>query len=301
MSAGEAAAAGGAPRPVTAGVRLTDVPGSTLEERIGRAGALGFACVQLPVKAVYGAYGIDRTGLTPGLARHIARTLEGAGLFAAVLGCYRNLALTEDEGLAGEVAEFAACARFAGWLGGCPVATECGRPNAAGAIGPDRLTDAAFDRFCHGLERALAACAAAGATLAVEPGFNECVATATRCRELLDRFDGANLSVVWDPVSLLHPAVVDRAPELFSEFIDLCGDAVGTLHVKDLEVVADEARPEWCDGTGSRLVCHGIGETGGVDLGPVLAWARRERPWVAAIVENGSPEGLAGCLARLRG
>lgn len=293
--------AGLAAAPLTPGVRIIDVPGDALEERIERAGALGFSCIQLPSKAVYQAFGIDRYGLTPGLARHLSGVLEKAQVSVAVLGCYRNLALAENEGLDEELAEYAACARFASWLGGCIVATECGRPNRQGVIGPDRLTDVAFDRFCRGLEKALAACGASGVTLAVEPGFNECVCTAERCRKLLDRFAGANLSVVWDPVSLLHPAAVGRAPELFSRFIELCGDAVAVLHVKDLEVVADEARPEWCDGTGSRLVCHGIGETGGVDLSAVLAWAAQSKPWIPAIVENGSAEGLSGCLERLRG
>lgn len=291
----------GSPWPVTPGVRLTDVPGATLEERIGRAGELGFSCVQLPSKLVYASFGIDRSGLTPGLARHLAAVMARAGVWAAVLGCYRNLALTEDEGLGNELAEFRSCARFASWLGGCVVATECGRPNRENAIGPDRLGAAAMDRLCHGLEGALDACAASGVTLAVEPGFNECACSAERCRVLLDRLGGRGLAVVWDPVSLLHPSAVRHAPELFGRFIELCGDAVAVLHMKDLEVVPDEARPEWCDGTGRRIVCHGIGETGGVDLSPVLEWASKAKPWVPAIVENGSPEGLAGCLSRLRG
>ena len=51
-----------------------------------------------------------------------------------------------------------------------------------------------------------------GGELLIEPGWNEIVNTPERCREVLERVSSTALGVIYDPVSLLHPAIVVRLP-----------------------------------------------------------------------------------------
>ena len=275
---------------ITPGVRLHDLPQGTVEERICMAGELGFSCIQLPSKVLYASMGIDRTGLTRQLADHLRSVLDGAGVSVAVLGCYKNLATPDRQQLLDNYAEYEACLRFAKMLGGCPVGTETGRPNAQNRVADDRMTDEALNAFVDGLKYVCTRAEALGGQILIEPGWNETVNTPERCREVLERIPSSALGVIYDPVSLLHPSVVDSAQEITSRMLYLCGSKIRVLHAKDFEVVGNEDEAGWCDGTGSRLVCHGVAGTtlspwwpGPPLLAPAFrAWSRtvcRERRW----------------------
>lgn len=286
---------------VTPGVRLHDLPAGSVEDRIRMAADLGFHCVQLPSKVLYSSYGIDATGLTRELAEHLSQVLQDAGVSVAVLGCYKNLVTPDEEQLRRNLAEYDACFAFAQWLGGCPVGTETGRPNVENKVRDDRFSSTALDAFVEGTRRATALADARGAKLLIEPGWNEVVCTPERCREVLDRVGSASLGVIYDGVSLLHPSVVGREADEVARMLQLCGDRIEVLHAKDFEVVDNEDQEGWCDGTGRRLVCHGVGVTGAFDYSPILDWAARERPGIPAVVENGCAETFATCLRALAG
>ena len=141
------------------GIRLHDLPEGTVEERFRMAAGQGFKCLQLPSKVLYASYGIDRGGLARELADHLRGLLDELGLSVAVLGCYQNLATPDAAALEDALAEYQACLQFASWLGGCPVGTETGRPNAENAVDEDRFSKEALQRFCAHLE-----CFGAGTT-----------------------------------------------------------------------------------------------------------------------------------------
>ena len=218
------------------------------------AGELGFSCIQLPSKVLYASMGIDRGGLTRELADHLSAVLDEAGVSVAVLGCYKNLATPDRQQLMDNFAEYEACLNFAQMLGGCPVGTETGRPNAQNRVADDRMTDEALDTFADGLARVCDRAEAVGGQILIEPGWNETVNTPDRCREVLERVSSPSLGVIYDPVSLLHPSVVDEAQEITACMLYLCGSKIRVLHAKDFEVVDNEDEAGWCDGTGSRLV-----------------------------------------------
>ncbi len=288
----DADVAGGAAPALSVGVRLHDLPAGSVPERIRMAGELGFTCIQLPSKVVFNSYGIDRTGLTPELAVELRAVLDEAGVEVAVFGCYKNLATPDAAQLADVLEEYAACARFAALLGGCPVGTETGRPNAANKVADDRFSDEALDAFCAGLEQACVACEKAGVPLLVEPGWNEVVNTPERCRAVLDRVKSPTLGVIYDPVSLLHPTVAANAPQVVARMFELNGDAIRVIHAKDFEIVDNEDSDGWCDGSGSRLVCHGPVTCGNFDMGQVAAWAAATCPGIPCVMENSTPQDM---------
>ncbi len=286
---------------LSVGVRLHDLPEGTVEQRIRMAGELGFTCIQLPSKVMYKSYGIDRAGLTTELACELRAVLDEAGVEVAVLGCYKNLATPSSEQLADTLEEYAACARFAAMLGGVPVGTETGRPNEGNKVADDRFSDEALDAFCGGLAKACVACEQAGVPLLIEPGWNEVVNTPERCREVLDRVESPALGVIYDPVSLLHPTVVANASQVVARMLELNGDSIRVLHAKDYEVVDNEDSDGWCDGSGSRLVCYGAGETGAFDFGQLASWARVARPGINCVIENSTPATNVACRDYLLG
>ena len=225
--------------------------------------------------------------------------LDEAGVSVAVLGCYKNLATPDRQQLMDNFAEYEACLNFAQMLGGCPVGTETGRPNAQNLVADDRMTDEALDTFADGLARVCDRAEAVGGQILIEPGWNETVNTPDRCREVLERVSSPSLGVIYDPVSLLHPSVVDEAQEITARMLYLCGSKIRVLHAKDFEVVDNEDEAGWCDGTGSRLMCHGVGETGRYDFEPVVALAAAACPGIPCVVENSVPATGADCLATL--
>ena len=284
---------------IAPGVRLHDLPEGSVEERIRMAGELGFECIQLPSKVLYKSLGIDRTGLTRELAEHLHAVLDEAGVKVAVLGCYKNLATPDSLQLAENLLEYRSCLEFAQWLGGCPVGTETGRPNAGNAVGSDRFEDDALDAFCRNLGRVVTMAEELGGEILIEPGWNEVVCTPERCRRVLERVDSPALGVIYDPVSLLHPMVLHEQEELTREMLELCGSKIRVLHAKDYEVVENEDATGWCDGSGRRLVMHGVAETGRYDFSPVVAWARVAHPGIPVVVENSMPTTQRQCLAAL--
>ena len=214
---------------ITPGVRLHDLPQGTVEERIRMAEELGFSCIQLPSKVLYASMGIDRSGLTRELADHLRAVLDEAGVSVAVLGCYKNLATPDRQQLMDSFAEYEACLNFAQMLGGCPVGTETGRPNAQNRVADDRMTDEALDAFMDGLARVCECAEAVGGQILIEPGWNETVNTPDRCREVLERVSSPALGVIYDPVSLLHPSVVGEAQEITARMLYLCGSKIRVL------------------------------------------------------------------------
>ena len=274
---------------LSVGVRLHDLPEGTVEERIRMAGKLGFSCIQLPSKVLYKSFGINRSGLTHELADHLREVLDASGVQVAVLGCYKNLATPDQNQLVDTYVEYEACLRFARWLGGCPVGTETGRPNAQNKMADDRFSAAALDAFCKGLARVCSMAEKEGGELLIEPGWNEIVNTPERCREVLERVSSTALGVIYDPVSLLHPTIVGEASEQVSRMLHLCGSKIRVLHAKDYEIVDNEDQDGWCDGSGSRLVCHGACTCRNFDFEAIAAWAAAARPGIMTVIENSTP------------
>jgi sugar phosphate isomerase/epimerase len=276
---------------LSVGIRLHDMEPASLERRLEMAHEQGFTCVHLASKVVYAEYGIDRFGLTPGLAAHLRRELDRNHLDCAVFGCYKNLATPFSSQLDNVLAEYESCARFAAWMGCGIVGTETGRPSAGNEVNPDRFGDKALATLEAGLTRAVGACERFGVTLAIEPGYNEVVCTPERCRAVLDAVASPSLGVIYDPVALLHAAILPQAQDEVGRMLDLCGREIQVLHAKDCEVVPADA-PDMAGAVddAGRLVCHGAGTTGCFDLAPIVAWADRTKPHLQAVVENSTPE-----------
>ena len=116
---------------------------------------------------------------------------------------------------------------------------------------------------------------------------------------MLDEAGDPAVSVILDPVSLLHPTMLEDAAVQSERELALLGERTSVLHAKDFRVIHDEEKAGWCDGSGSRLECTGAGVTDNFDYAPFVRWAKGTGRQVPCIVENGTPETFETSLAYL--
>ena len=101
------------------GIRLHDVAGATLEEKLQNAKAQGFSCVHLALSKVLPDFPMEKAPelLTPALAEELKALFAKYGLRIVVLGCYLNLATPDMEELQRTMEIYKAHLRFAPLLG----------------------------------------------------------------------------------------------------------------------------------------------------------------------------------------
>ena len=99
-----------------------------------------------------------------------------------------------------------------------------------------------------------------------------------------------NLQILLDPVNLLNMENVDRREEVFAEAIELLGKDVAMIHFKDF--LRQDA--------GGQLAATGAGQGGMGDYRTILRFAKEQKPYVFATLENTTPENAVQCLQYLQ-
>lgn len=228
------------------GIRLHDTIGSNLEEHLRSAHEQGFSCAHIALsKTIPGFSMKDAPALmTDELAGQVRALLEKYGMQCAVLGCYLNLATPDEEELANTVACYKAHLRFAKAIGATVVGTETGAPNAGYKTCPECFTEESLQLFIDRLRPVVQYAEEIGAVIAIEPVCRHIVSTPQRARKVLDAIASPNLQIILDTVNLLNMENHTRMDELVKESIDLFGDNIRILHMKDyrpMEGAADVA------------------------------------------------------------
>ena len=107
---------------------------------------------------------------------------------------------------------------------------------------------------------------------------------------MLDEIGSPNLQILLDPVNLLNMENVDAREDVFAEAIELLGKDVAMIHFKDF--LRKDA--------GGQLAATGAGQGGMGDYRTILRFAKQEKPWVFATLENTTPENSVQCLQYLQ-
>lgn len=225
------------------GIRLHDTIGTNLEEHLRSAHEQGFSCAHIALsKTIPGFSMMDAPGLmTDELAAQVRGLLDKYGIQCAVLGCYLNLATTDEEELARTVACYKAHLRFAKAIGATVVGTETGAPNVGYKTCPECFTEESLQLFIDRLRPVVEYAEEIGAVIAIEPVCRHIVSTPARARKVLDAIDSPSLQIILDTVNLLNMENHTRMDELVAESIDLFGDRIRILHMKDYRPVEGAA------------------------------------------------------------
>lgn len=259
------------------GIRLHDVAGETLEEKLAHARAQGFSCGHVALSKVISQYSVKDSALTPGFAMYLKRLFAKYDLDIAVLGNYLNLAHPDPQKLAAIQKRYLAHIRFASLLGCGVVGTETGAPNPAYQYEPACRSDEALDTFITNLKPVVRYAEQMGVIVAIEPVIRHIVYNPGRARQVLDAIGSPNLQIILDPVNLLDENNAADHRAVIQEAIELLGEDVAVIHLKDFQVQ---------DG---KIVSVGAG-MGEMDYTGVMQFIKKEKPYIHATLENTRPD-----------
>lgn len=264
------------------GIRLHDTKKLPFEERILDVHNLGFACGHLALSKVIDEFPTDDGALTPGLAMYIKKIFAKNDVDIAVLGCYLNLANPNPEKLAKITRRYLAHLRFASLLGCGVVGTETGAPNETYTAVPECHGEEALRTFIQNLRPVVQYAEKTGVILAIEPVWKHIVYNPARAKRVLQEIASPNLQIILDPVNLLDISNYGRQREIVEEAIDVLGDEIAMVHIKDFRA------------EGGKLVSVGAG-LGQMDYTAIMKFIREKKPFMHVTLENTTPEDNIQC------
>ncbi len=259
------------------GIRLHDIKKAPLEERLAIAHEQGFACGHLALAKVISEYPVNDGALTPGFALYLKKLFAKNELDVAVLGCYLNLANPNEESLAKIKRRYLTNIRFASLLGAGVVGTETGAVNEEYKFEERNHSDEALGIFIRNVRPVVEYAEKMGVILAIEPVAKHIVCNPKRARRVLDEIASPNLQIIFDPVNLLDHSNYQNREEIFAEAIDLLGEDIAMVHIKDFVVKDNE------------LVSVAAG-TGEMDYSQIIRFMKEKKPYIHATLENTVPE-----------
>ncbi len=266
------------------GIRLHDIKQAPLPERLSIAKEQGFACGHLALSKVVSEYPTDDGALTPGYATYLRKLFAAHDIDIAVLGCYLNLATPNVDSLQKNTKRYLAHIRFASLLGCGVVGTETGAVNEQYAFEERNHSDAALDIFLKNLRPVVEYAEKMGVIFAIEPVYKHIVCNPARARKVLDAIASPNLQIILDPVNLLDISNYGQREEIIAEAIELLGENVAVVHIKDFVV------------ENGQLVSVAAG-TGEMDYGRIVRFLKERKPYIHVTLENTTPEN-ATCARR---
>ena len=259
------------------GIRLHDIKKAPLEERLAIAKEQGFRCGHIALSKVISEYSVDDAALTPGLAMYLKKQFAKYDQDIAVLGCYLNLANPNPESMKKIYARYEANIRFASLLGAGVVGTETGACNEAYKYEPFSHSQEALEIFIERLKPVIQYAEQMGVIFAIEPVYKHIVCNPQRARYVLDAIHSPNLKIIFDPVNLLDVSNYENRDQIFEEAIELLGNEIAVLHLKDFVV-----KPDGLD----SVACG----TGLIQYEEILRFVKTKKPYMHATMENTNPD-----------
>ncbi|MCM1257456.1 MAG: sugar phosphate isomerase/epimerase [Roseburia sp.] len=270
------------------GIRLHDIKKAPLEERLAIAKEQGFSCGHLALSKVIDSYPVDDGALTPGYALYLKKIFAENQLDVAVLGCYLNLATPDEAALAKNLHRYMAHIRFASLLGAGVVGTETGAVNREYKFEEANHSEEALKIFIENVRQVVEYAEKMGVIMAIEPVYKHIVCNPKRARQVLDEIASPNLQIIFDPVNLLDFCNYKDREEIISEAIDVFGEDIAMVHIKDF-VVKDKSLVSVAAGTGE------------MDYTKIIEFIKKRKPYVHVTLENTMPENAVQARQYIQG
>lgn len=221
------------------GIRLHDVAGSSVEERLQIAQSQGFTCAHVALsKTIPGFSMKNAEALIDDALADMLRTQHARhNIQCAVLGCYLNPATPSEEEWENSLKCYKAHLRLAAAIGAKVVGTETGAPNTAYKTCPECWTEESLQLFIRRITPIARYAEEMGAIMAIEPVCRHIVNTAEKAQRVLETVDSPNLKIILDAVNLLDPDNQAQADDVIRDALNRLGDQTLVLHMKDYLVV----------------------------------------------------------------
>jgi sugar phosphate isomerase/epimerase len=268
------------------GVRAHDFGRHPAPELAARIAGHGLSCLQLaPGKALTE---VAPDGVPdPTTARTAAAALRAQGLQVAVLGCYINLGVRDETLRRPQLERFKQHLRLAPEFGCSVVGTETGSLHADFSRHPDNGGEEAFAIVRASVRELAREAEQCGVNIGIEAVERYVISSPRRLRRLLDEVGSRRVQVILDPVNLLAASNHHAQDDIVGEALALLGDAITIIHAKDFAMHEGvfEERP-----AGAGVLRYR----------PLLRWLKQHKPGLPVLLENTTPDRVAGAIRYLR-
>lgn len=259
------------------GMRCHDVIHSNLENLNEALKEKNFKCVHFALKKVKTGFDINKTHITPGMAKHIRDIFAKNDISIDILGCYINLAHPDDSELKMLLNKFKEHIRFARDFGCSLIGTETGALNKEYVYGPENNTEEAFLRTLNSVKVLVKEAEKFGVIIAIEGVANHVINTPERMKRMLDNIHSNNLQVIFDPVNYMTTDNYKDQDELIKKSFELFGDRIVAVHAKDFI----------CEDNEIKLAPIGKGL---LNYELLLSLLKEKNPYIDIFLESTKPE-----------
>jgi sugar phosphate isomerase/epimerase len=259
----------------------------TLEERLDRAKAGGFDCVQMDMECVGLAEMPDE--IAREMPDRIRRAAASRGIeIASVAGTF-NMAHPDAEERKAGLRRLRVIAEACSGMGTSKIHICTGTRSLRSMWAPSEDNDKpdAWRDMADCVRAATDIARQANVVLGFEPEVGNVVDSAKKSRQILDEIGSPHLKVTLDPANLFHTGELPRMDEILDEAFALVGKDIVMTHAKDLD--RDGAAGHIPAGTGKMDYAHFMQLLVKYNYsGPIL-------------LHGLSEEQVPGCLAFVRG
>ncbi|HIQ75567.1 MAG TPA: sugar phosphate isomerase/epimerase [Candidatus Cottocaccamicrobium excrementipullorum] len=263
------------------GMRAHDFckPGK-MEEVFAGLHQAGIRHIQLAMEKSISDYDFAYGNYSAGLGRFIGEKLKENDLHVAVLGCYINPVIPDEERRMAEVNRFIERLRYAKRMDADMVGTETGRYSLDMSVTPLTESKECYRLLLDSFTRIAEAAEALGVVVGVEGVFDHTLSSPEKMKQFLDDIASPSFEVILDAANLIAPWTTK--PETQNEIIDkafsLYGDRISVLHLKDC--VFDENGVQVCTRPGEGLIVYDS----------LMKHLRSQKKQIIGLLEESDPE-----------
>lgn len=259
------------------GMRCHDVIHDNLEGLSTSIQEKNFKSVHFALKKVKTGFDINKTHITPGMAKHIRDIFAKHDISIDILGCYINLAHPDDSELNELLNKFKEHIRFARDFGCSLVGTETGALNKEYVYGSENNTEEAFLRTLNSVKVLVEEAEKFGVIVAIEGVAKHVINTPERMKRVLDNINSNNLQVIFDPVNYMTVDNYKDQDQLIKKSFELFGDRTVAVHAKDFV----------CEDHEIKLAPIGKGL---LNYELLLSLLKEKNPYIDIFLESTKPE-----------
>lgn len=260
------------------GMRCHDIcPKSDIDTVFDAVKANNIDQIQLAFGKSIAGYNFDAGHYSPGFAHMIAKKLKERDMHVAILGCYINPTNPDEAKRKAAVAKFIEHLKYAKIIGADMVGTETGRYSVDFKVVPETYTEECYQLLLKSMREIVDAAEKLGVIVGVEAVHDHTLYSPEMMKRFLDDINSPNVEAILDPVNLISAKDVDNQEDVIGRALALYGDRITMMHVKDF--VMENGEPKFAH----------IGD-GLFHYEQVLAWAKKEKPYITMLLENSKPE-----------
>lgn len=194
--------------------------------------------VQLALSKAISDYDLSLGKLSPSLANHIGEQFNRAGVRIGVLGCYINPIHPDPEQRRYEIDRFKEHLRYARDFGTSIVATETGDLTTYLSQDPEGYEAKGWSILKQTVEELAEEAERWGVHIGLEPVFVHTLSSTEKMVRILNEVPSSMLGVVFDPINLFPPTVVEPQDQLafLDHTFEQFGSRIVLTHLKDYVV-----------------------------------------------------------------